>query len=427
MMMGNNFKTIMKVLNDRLCTGCCTCVSLCPNGALRIIKDNNGIFIPQLNESICNGCGTCLMVCPAYNADFVHLNKNIFGKEPEDILIGNYLNCYGGWANDKDIRFNSSSGGLITQLLIFLLEKGVIDRAVIVKTDEKIPFEPKPFIASTKDDLIESSNSKYCPVPLNMVLNQIIKSEGEKFAVVGLPCHIHGLRKAEQYNETLKNKIIVHIGIMCGTTKNFHATEFQLKRMGINKKNVKKIEYRGNGWPGYLSLHLKNGEIVHEKYMKYYDFNFCAFTPWRCLLCSDHTCELSDISFGDAWLDEFSKDKLGTSIIVSRNETGEVILHNAFKENYIKFKKIDSSKVALSQKMCRFKKNQLKARRNIVQLFGKAVPQDNMKLFDSGIKDYFWAIYFYALYIISSKKRFWILLDFQNHLINLIKIFKRGI
>lgn len=426
MTINNDFKTIRKVLNDSLCTGCCTCVSLCPNCALKIIKDNKGIYIPQFNESLCNNCGTCLMVCPAYNVDFDHLNLELFGKEPEDILIGNYLNCYSGWANDDETRFNASSGGLITQLLIFLLEKGDIDRAVLVKMDETNPLEPKPFIASTKEELIEASNSKYCPVPLNIVLNQIVQSEGEKFAVVGLPCHIHGLRKAEEYNEKLKNKIIVHLGIMCGTTKNFHATEFQLRRMGINKKNVEKIEYRGNGWPGKLSIHLKNGEIIKEKYMKYYDFNFCAFTPWRCLLCSDHTCELSDISFGDAWLEEFSQDKLGTSIIVSRNEIGEIILQNAFKENYVNLKKLDSSIVTLSQNMCRFKKNQLKARRNIAQLCGKAVPKDNVNLINSEIKDYFWAIYYYVTYFISTKKCLWFLLDFQDHLINLIRMLKRG-
>lgn len=421
--MNENIKsTIQNLVNDGLCTGCGTCVGLCPRSALTIFKENSkGIYIPRLDVSCCSNCGTCLNVCPGRDVDFKRLNLEIFGETPKDSLIGNYLNCYSGWATDEDLRFKAASGGLVTQILIFLFEQKIIDGALLVKMDDKKPFEPKPFIARTKEELMDASTSKYCPVPLNVILNEIIESQKEKFAVVGLPCHIHGFRKAETFNEELRNKIVLHMGIMCGTTKNFHGTAFQLNRMDINKKNVTKIHYRGNGWPGDLGICLKNGEMINELYMKYYDFNFCAFTPWRCMLCPDHTCELADLSFGDAWLKEFSHDNLGTSIVISRNSIGEKILQKALNENYIKLNELDPSKVSLSQNMCRFKKNQLKARIKIAKIFRMRIPKYNLDLLDSSIKDYFWAIYFYVLYFISSKKRLWPLLDVQGLIINLIK------
>ena len=88
-------KTIEEVIKNNLCTGCATCVSLCPRSAIELIKDDSkGIYLPQLNEEECNQCGTCFDVCPGHTIDFKQLNLEIFGKEPEDILIGNYLNCY---------------------------------------------------------------------------------------------------------------------------------------------------------------------------------------------------------------------------------------------------------------------------------------------------------------------------------------------
>src|SRR5690606_36009483 len=114
---------------------------------------------------------------------------------------------------DDNIRYNSSSGGLVTQILCFALEKGIINGALVTKMNKESPLQPQPFIARTKEEIIEASTSKYCPVPANMALKEILSSDVEKVAVVGLPCHIMGIRKAEMKNNLLKNKIVLHMGI----------------------------------------------------------------------------------------------------------------------------------------------------------------------------------------------------------------------
>ena len=193
--------TIESVVNDELCTGCGTCVGICPLSAVAIVKNNSkGIYLPQLDNERCNQCGICLDACPGHSVDFQQLNLDIFGKEPEDILLGNYLNCYVGHATDYEIRYNSASGGLVTALLIFALEEGLIDGALVTKMSEQNPLEPQPFIARTKEQIISAAKSKYCPVPANIALKEILKEDG-KFAVVGLPCHVHGIRKAEAINK----------------------------------------------------------------------------------------------------------------------------------------------------------------------------------------------------------------------------------
>ena len=83
--------TIKEVVISDLCTGCGTCVSICPSLAIELAKsDAKGVYIPKLNEKNCNNCGICYEVCPGHSVDFKELNLEIFGKEPDDVLIGNY-------------------------------------------------------------------------------------------------------------------------------------------------------------------------------------------------------------------------------------------------------------------------------------------------------------------------------------------------
>ena len=104
---------IEKVHNEDLCTGCGTCMGICPNEAVKIIKDEHrGIYFPQVDKNLCSECGLCFKVCPGYSVDFKELKLEIFGKEPEDVLIGNYIKSYIGHAIDEKIRYNASSGPL---------------------------------------------------------------------------------------------------------------------------------------------------------------------------------------------------------------------------------------------------------------------------------------------------------------------------
>ena len=103
-----NDKSIDSVIKDGLCTGCGTCVGICPQSAIEmVINKSKGIYIPQLDKERCNECGICFEVCPGHAVDFRQLNWEIFGKQPEDNLLGN-LNCYVGHATDYAIRYNST-------------------------------------------------------------------------------------------------------------------------------------------------------------------------------------------------------------------------------------------------------------------------------------------------------------------------------
>lgn len=311
-----------------------------------IIENNKGIYTAQIDAHKCIDCGICLDVCPGHEVNYCSLNMDIYGKKPENIFLGNYIECYNGYSIDHDIRFNSSSGGVLTQALVYALEEGIIDGALLTKMNTDDPLETEPFIARTKEEIIEAAGSKYCPVPLNIVLEEILRTDG-KYAVVGLPCHINGIRKAEKVNKKLKERIILHFGLFCNHTPDFFATKIFLKKKGVQKKDVTKLKYRGSGYPGKMNISDEK-YINLAEYWKFIGSSF--FYPKRCLCCSDGVSELADISFGDAWLPEFANEQIGMSIMVSKSELGEQLLQNMASRSELYLEKIHFNKVIQSQR-----------------------------------------------------------------------------
>jgi len=395
---------ILNVIEEGLCTGCGTCVSLCPKNAIKISIDSyKGIYLPYINEIKCNKCSTCFKTCPGHEVNFKQLNLNFFGKEPEDAIIGNYINCYVGHSLDDEIRYKSSSGGLVTQILISALENGMIDGALVTRMNRENPLEPEPFIARTKEEIIEASSSKYCPVPANIGLREILdSSDNEKFAVVGLPCHIHGIRKAELINKCLKDKIVLHLGIVCNHTPSFHATKFILKNNSIGKYGIKELIYRSEGWPGGMKI---RNERFQEIFIPYFSVSYWGkifnsfFFPKRCTMCTDKGCKLSDISFADAWLPKFMKrDSKGTSIIIVRND----IEINSKLENMINLHYIPYEIVYESQNLDKVKRKIL-ANIKINNIVKRKTPNYIEKEIQIGINDYYSAlIYSFKNYLSDS-------------------------
>jgi len=209
----------------------------------------------------------------------------------------------------------------------------------------KKPLEPEPFIARTPKEIKESKGSKYCPVPANTCLKEILETPG-KYAIVGLPCHIHGIRKAEKINKKLRKRIKYHLGIVCNHTPTFKATEFLLEKLNIKKEEIKNISYRGEGWPGNLKIETKSGTILLLP--EYWGSGFGQlFIPKRCNFCVDHMAELSDMSFADPWLSEFKNEKKGKTLIIVRKNSN--ILKEMDNKGVCRIEPIELEKVILSQ------------------------------------------------------------------------------
>ena len=147
---------ITHTLRHDLCLGCGICQSACPSNAINIIV-KDGRFIPQIDDTKCKndkGCHRCHDACPGLGVNLAHIAKEKFTDEQTkaDKWVGRYLKCFTGHSNDKDIRYHCASGGMASQFLIFLIEKGYIDGAVVTAFDPKNELLVRSYIAHNREE-----------------------------------------------------------------------------------------------------------------------------------------------------------------------------------------------------------------------------------------------------------------------------------
>lgn len=380
--------TIKCVVKHKLCTGCGICTAVCLHDALDMTTDeSHGCFVPELREENCRHCGLCYQVCPGHGVDFDGLSKELFGDIPSDIALGRYLASYVGHATDGNIRYDSTSGGLVTALLIFALEHELIDGALVTRMRSDNPLMPEPFIARTRKEILSAAGSKYCPVTIGAAVRKVLDSRG-RFAVVGLPCHIQGIRKAEHQIAELSGRIRYRVSLACSLNYSFHGTQRFIESLGIAPEEVQELQYRGRGWPGSMLLRAKDGTETVVPLAGYYR-RLGPYSLWRCMLCSDMLGELSDLSCGDAWLAELVKtDEAGSSFVISRTPEAEELLEAAAAREAVELSELGIRPLLASQGRALFKKRKLKARMRLARLWGRRVPKYRQKLMNPILSDY---------------------------------------
>ena len=56
-----------KICDLNKCTGCMTCMNICPTDAISSVLDNTGKIIPHINQEQCIDCNMCKKSCPINN------------------------------------------------------------------------------------------------------------------------------------------------------------------------------------------------------------------------------------------------------------------------------------------------------------------------------------------------------------------------
>lgn len=333
-----NFQTLEKeIIAPDLCTYCGTCVGICPTQTLAI---ENGAIVNAKNS--CINCGKCVSSCPGKYFDYAKYETSVCHSESaKHPFIGNYYAIYTGHSLDASIRAGSSSGGGITELLLYLIRTKFIDAVLVTKMDSA--GGATPIITADESIIIQAAQSKYCPSPTNKILKQILDSD-RRIAYVGLPCQVQGLKKAMGANPILKKRIPITIGLFCGFNMTMDATYFLIKKSHIPLTDIQEISYRKkiNGTTGFFIRGTQKTFFV-EKHG--YTFLNLFFSPKRCLKCYDYTAEFADISFGDAW-----EKGLGWSRIICRTPESNKLIQDMAKDFIFKIQQSDVNEIAASQK-----------------------------------------------------------------------------
>lgn len=409
------YNSIRHTVSNSLCTGCGVCEDVCPKKSIHIKRTaDTGEYKPFVDES-CINCGKCLKVCPGIGFDFLKYQLVAQGQNT-DIYIGKYVGLHIGYSLDEGIRYHSASGGMVSQFLIYLLEKKVIDGAVVTAyAEDKIT--PISYIARTRKDVINARSSKYCPVALNKVGNEIAyQPEGSKFVIVGTPCHIQGIRKRMAIDRKLRERVVGLFSIYCSSQRSYNAQDYLFQHYQVNKNDIKYFAYRDNGCLGYLTIEQNNGKNVSVPYTSFYGPLLRSFfKPHRCLTCIDHYGELADVCFGDIHIKPYDEDKVGISSWITRTGFWEEQFKNAAKEGYIKMDDIDAETLNRSQKAMLYpKKRRANAVMTMDKIIGRVVPQYDRPLDKPGVMEYIGGIVCHCQRFIGRHKCLWWLIEILN-------------
>lgn len=332
---------------DDVCTGCSACTEACffpdKNGILPInlIKKENKLSVPRIDMDICVDCKACYRACPT--EDKIYNNPNL-SYENYKTQIGE---GYFGYSLDNDHRFEAATAGIITEIATYLLNSKQVDGVLSSYQDE----DTNEIITKIYTDIKElrkTTGSIYRQVTLLNGLDKKIKDGNhKKLLVIGLPCHIAGLKALQKANKHLrKNVEFITVSIFCKQTKTEEFSNYI--RSILKAKPNEKISFRGKGWPGIIST-KSSKEISYGNLKSSLNWLTFAFTPSYCFTCSDPLGINADISVGDAWLKEYRVDYIGSSLFIANTNLGKKIISEIQDKRIVFIKKESKENILLSQ------------------------------------------------------------------------------
>ncbi len=337
------FQDLIKEVHEKgICQECGGCTSFCSAAFETVIGFKNPNSPPEyVNKDACLECGICYYLCPQTHVLDEDLNKEYEFTDFASMPVGKFDKIYSCQSNDEEFQKYGTDGGIVNTLLNYLLEKKLIDGAIVSKADG--PFSREALYAENKEDLIKASGTVLNISPqvdevqrfstYTRSIPELSHYKFKKLAIVGTPCQIYTIRCMQTLGVTPSEYIEICLGLFCyhnflfekSQIENFEK-EFKLKFEEIKKINIKedlilKLEENDSG---ERTLH-----IPFEKLGNY-------IRP-ACHSCSDFTNVYSDISFGGLG----SPDRYTT--VIPRTEKGKELFKKVLDSNAINCFDLDTT------------------------------------------------------------------------------------
>lgn len=409
---------VEQVYKNGLCCSCGLCSNYCPKKAISYEVDSLGFYKPCIDSVLCIDCGICTSHCPGGN-DLKNYNS--------DAPIYRY-----GYSNDDEMHLNAASGGIVTELLSYLIQNKIVDYVTCVTNRENFNH-PQQILTNDISLIRKCRTSKYCPVIWNDIIPQIEQCNGA-VAVVGLPCQINSIK--HYYSKKKNCNIRYYIALICNHTPSLYAADYLA--YSVNPKgHLISIINRGGGFPGFMSFTVNNlmnqancnDKSSSNKYQSSYRKTWGAgygkyFKNLRCILCNDPFAKNADITIGDSYFLQNS-DKLGTSFCMIRNTELNNILTDMSNEGIITIKDGPSEEVVKHFYSILFQREKdfVKYNRILTVSFHKTIKSHTKKYAsDLSIKDIirFWKYVFISK--LGKYKFLWGYLAKKNNLNDIVTI-----
>ena len=335
-----SFQDLINDVHDKgVCQECGGCVSFCSAADFHIIDFIDKYSPPvYVKKDECLECGICYYLCPQTHVSDYDLNKTFTFSDYNSMPIGPYYEIHSCQATDSEFLKYGSDGGVVNSIINFLIEKKVIDGAIVAKTEA--PFSREATFVNKKEDLLKYSGALLDISPqlteiqkfstYTHTIPELKKYSDNKLAVVGTPCQVYTMRCMQELGVTPSQNIEICLGLFC--FENFLFDKHQIKKFekdfNIQLENIKKIN-------------IKEDLIISFKDHKKIQIPFNHLTDYMrpaCNACNNFTNIYADISFGGLG----SPDKHTTVIV--RTKKGKEIISDALTAGIIKKIDLDSER-----------------------------------------------------------------------------------
>ncbi len=301
---------IEKVINQGTCVGCGACVGLCPYFQY---FDGKVVVTDRCNADTWR----CLQLCP--RADYEKTSPQLEGTNTGNGDIGPHREVVMARAKDKGIREVSQYGGVVSGLLIYAIEKGLIKSAIL--TDSGNELSPAGASAKTRSDILKCAGSRYSASGGLSAMNKALKDGEDGLGVVGLPCQMEALARMRLMKPDvaeLNSRIALRIGLFCTWAIDYRGLDAFLKTKNI-KGNVKKFDIP----PPPAEIF----QVITENGQNDFPLSDIRHLIQKgCTLCQDMTAEMADISIGTVE----GQNEWNTVII--RTDRGDELFNLAVKD-----------------------------------------------------------------------------------------------
>lgn len=292
------------VVSTQLCSGCAGCIVECPFDMLTYDGDlPKQHFLPNMPADFClvaenRACDYCARACPRLGDWELDAGRMLFGLDypAKADEIGHYQDVVVARTRNAEIFHAGVDGGVVTGLLVWLLDQGFIDGVILSGFDEGRPWNPVPRVARTAEEVIAGAGSKYTYSANPLALLDAAAADLQKLAFVGVPCQIEYIRKAQVTDfedsplRRFVDRIKLTVGLVCSEVFAFDGFMNNLIAEGldVDLKDVRLINIKGK-----VLVYLKNGK-VKEAALK----DAKQYSRPQCSYCGDFTAEWADIAAG---------------------------------------------------------------------------------------------------------------------------------
>ena len=333
----SEINSLSDITKNGLCIGCGICESIVGRETIKISMTKKGRLEPQEISPLSDeNLNKIKKVCPGVLVE--GLPKNEINKNSKfDLIWGYYHSLFYSWSTDSKIRFQSSTGGLLNGLSLYLLESKVVNFVLHTGTDPQKPMRSISKYSHNKNELLSSGScSRYGPSsPLDKFHEAL--NLNQPFAFVGKPCDISAIRQLSKIDGRVNESCKYLLTLVCGGFGEFTKSQDFIESFNVKEENLEIFRYRGNGNPGKMYIKTDTGEEYDKDYNSFWGEESTWRVPFRCKICPDAIGESADVAALDTWPGGSPKgEDEGFNAAIARTQKGLELMNNAIDAGYIK-------------------------------------------------------------------------------------------